>query len=485
MATATAPRPATQPSRMPDPGPRPAFPGPKALVSDIRQARAALRRGPMPRGDLGFSLRRTWRARHDVLNLLLESYYRYGPIYGMRIMHDLEVFMIGPEANHFMLVSGRENFRWRQGRFGDLITLLGDGLLTTDEAYHDTSRAIMMPSFHRDRIAVATETMVAEAEAAVERLEPGSTIDIFHWTRELAMRIAMQALFGFDPDSARAGETAMHFERGLSFHGAEFVAQLLVGPGTPYAKLVRARRALEETVGAEIAARRRSGTDRGDVLGSLLAATDEEGTGLSDKQVLDHVMTLLFAGHDTTTSTITFLAYELARNPEWMPRLASHLDEVIGERDRPTAEQLFGEMPLLSQAVDETLRLYPPAWIGPRRAVRDFSFDGVDVPAGLPVAYSSWVSHHLPDVWEQPEQFRPERFEPEARAQLPRGAYVPFGMGPRVCIGKRFGYTEVHVIAAALLRRFEFSLPAGEKITIEQSPTLSPKGGLPVRLEPR
>ena len=480
-----AARAAPRPERMPDPGPRPAFPGPRALVSDIRQANAAVRRRPLPRGDNGFSLVRTWRARHDVLELLLEGYYRYGPIYGMRIMHDREVFMIGPEANHFMLVSGRENFVWREGRLGDLITLLGDGLLTTDGAYHDTSRAIMMPSFHRDRVAASVETMVAEAEAAAERLRPGETIDIFHWTRELAMRIAMQALFGFDSDSARAGETAAHFEDGLSFHGAEYVAQLLVGPGTPYAKLLRSRRALEETVGAEISARRCSGTDRGDVLGSLLAATDEEGTGLTDEQILDHVMTLLFAGHDTTTSTVTFLAYELARNPDWMPRLAGHIDTVLGEADRPSAEQLFGGMPVLAQAIDETLRMYPPAWIGPRRSVRDYEFAGVEVPAGLPVAYSSWVSHHLPDVWDQPRRFRPERFAPEARAKLPRGAYVPFGMGPRVCIGKRFGYTEVHAVAAALLRRFQFSLPDGERIKIEQSPTLSPKGGMRVQLHAR
>ncbi len=477
--------PAPVPGRVGDPGPRPAFPGPKAMVSDIRQARAALRRGPMPAGDLSVSLKRTWRARHDVLNLLLESYYRHGPIFGMKILYDRQVFMIGPEANHFVLVSGRENFVWRSGRFGDLITLLGDGLLTTDGDYHDTSRAIMMPSFHKDRVVAAAETMLTEADAAIARLEPGETIDVFHWTRELAMRIAMRALFGFDPDSARAGETAMHFEQGLSFHGAEFVLQLMVGPGTPYAKLVRSRRALERIVGEEIAARRRSGEDRGDVLGSLLAATDETGVALTDRQVLDHVMTLMFAGHDTTTSTITFLLYELARNPDWTPRLAAEVDAVAGERTLPTAPQLFGELPLLSQAIDETLRLYPPAWIGPRRVARDFEFGGLRVPAGLPIAYSSWVSHHLPDVWDEPEAFRPERFDPEARALLPRGAYIPFGMGPRVCIGKRFGYAEVHAIAAGLLRRFEFSLPEGERIKIEQSPTLSPKGGLPVRLHPR
>jgi cytochrome P450 len=298
------------------------------------------------------------------------------------------------------------------------------------------------------------------------------------------MRIAMRALFGFDPDSARAHETAEQFERGLSFHGREFVLQILVGPGTPYAQLKRARAELVRLVGEEIRRRRRSGEDRGDILGSLLAATDEEGRSLSDTQVLDHVLTLLFAGHDTTTSTVTFLSYELARNPEWFATLRGELDAVVGAGKEPSAEQLFGELPLLTQAVDETLRLYPPAWIGPRRVVRDFEFAGVGVPAGLPIAYSSWVSHRLPDVWESPNEFRPGRFAPAERAKLPRGAYVPFGMGPRVCIGKRFGYTEVHAIAATLLRRLEWELPAGHRLKIQQAPTLSPKGGLPLRLRP-
>lgn len=196
------------------------------------------------------------------------------------------------------------------------------------------------------------------------------------------------------------------------------------------------------------------------------------------------MLTLLFAGHDTTTSTVTFLAYELARNPSCYAPLQAELAEVIG-RERPTPEQLFGELPRLTEAVDETLRLYPPAWIGPRRIVRDFEFAGVEVPAGLPIAYSSWVSHRLPDVWDEPEAFRPQRFSPDARAQLQKGAYVPFGMGPRVCIGKRFGYTEVHAIAAALLGRFEWELVDDPRITITQAPTLSPRGGLRIRLHER
>ena len=216
----------------------------------------------------------------------------------------------------------------------------------------------------------------------------------------------------------------------------------------------------------------------------MLASTDAEGRSLSDGQVLDHVLTLLFAGHDTATSTISFLIYELARNPAWADRVAAELREVCGDRD-PDAEELFGSLPVLTRAVDETLRLYPPAWIGPRRSVRDFEFNGVTAPAGVLCFYSSWVSHRLPEVFADPDRFDPDRFLPERRARWPRGAYVPFGMGPRVCIGKRFGYAEVHAVAAALIRRFRFELAADYRLDVLQAPTLSPAGGLPVRLTPR
>ena len=474
--------------RIGSPGPRPAFPGPQAVYSDLRAERRAHRRVPLPGGEGGFSLRNTRAFRRDPLGELLACHERYGPIFGYRILFAYHLVMIGPEANHFVLVSGRDSFTWRDGRMGDLLTLIGDGLLTTDGDYHDASRAIMLPAFHRERVARSAEVMSEEAAAAADRLPTGSTaVNLYGWTRDLAMRIAMRALFGFDPDSERAHEIAARFESGLGFHGREFPMQLLVGPGTPLARLRRDRAALERMVGGEIQRRRREtdgGAEGEDILASLLGATDDAGGKLTDSQVLDHVLTLLFAGHDTTTSTLSFLTYELARHPEWTERLAAELADVCGERE-PTPEQLFGGLPLLTQAIDETLRLYPPAWMGPRRSVRDFEFAGVRAPAGVPVVYSSWATHRLPDVFEDPDAFRPERFEPERRARWPRGAYVPFGMGPRVCIGKRFGYSEVHAIAAALIRRFRFGLPEDWELEIQQAPTLSPKGGLPVLLQPR
>ena len=475
---------ASPPARIADPGPRPPFRGVRAIVHDIRVERAARRRGPFPRGDTHFSLRNTWRFRHDPLNYMRECYARYGPIFGVRVLWGYYLTMLGPEANHFMLVSGRENFTWREGRMGDLIPLIGDGLLTTDGAYHDTSRAIMMPAFHRERVAAAAEVMTEEATRAADDLPTLTETDLYTWTRNLAMRIAMRALFGFDPDSAKANEVAERFESGLSYHAREYHMQMVDGPGSPLAKLRSDRAALEVLVGEAIARRRRRGEEGEDVLGSLLAARDEDGREFTDGQVLDHVLTLLFAGHDTATSTVSFLVHELAGSPEWSDAVAAELAEVCGPRE-PTAEELFGELPVLTRAVDETLRMFPPAWIGPRRAVRDFEFNGVRVPAGLFVSYSSWASHRLPDVFPDPDRFDPDRFLPERRADWPRGAYVPFGMGPRVCIGKRFGYTEVHAIAAALVRRFRFELRPGWKLTVDQAPTLSPRGGLPVRLVPR
>jgi len=235
---------------------------------------------------------------------------------------------------------------------------------------------------------------------------------------------------------------------------------------------------------AEIARRRRAGEAGEDILSLLLEARDEDGSGLSDHELRDQVMTLLFAGHDTTTSTLSFLLYELSRHPDALARVREEQDRVLGDRT-PTAGELMAELPELDLALDETLRMYPPAWIGPRRAVESFEFAGVTVPAGMPVNYCSWASHHLPDVFEEPEEFRPQRFAPDARARLPRGAYAPFGGGSRTCIGMRFGQLEIKAIATRLLQRAGLELDPAYRLSIRQMPTLSPREGLPMTVRER
>jgi cytochrome P450 len=304
--------------------------------------------------------------------------------------------------------------------------------------------------------------------------------------RNLAMRIAMRALLGLDPDEAGKGAAAAkHFERALGYYGIDFHLRLLRGPGSPWRKMVSSRKILDEIVFGEIE-RCRAAPDptRRDILSLLVGVRGEGGEEFSDREIRDQVMTLMFAGHDTSTSTLTFMLHELARHPEAARRLREEQDDVL-DGATPSPHQLEREMPYLEMVLDEVLRLYPPAWIGPRRAVREYEFGGYTVPRGAYVNYCSWASHRLPEVFPEPEAFIPERFTRERKAALPRGAYVPFGGGSRICIGKRFGQTEVKLVATKLLQSLRLDALPGRTVTIRQMPTLSPQGGLPMRVRGR
>ncbi len=447
------------------------------LVVELRE------RGKFPPGPNDFSFARTHRIAHDPLPLLLSAYEEYGPIFSMRLLHSRVVFMLGPEANNFVTVAHPENFHWRESSFGDLIPLLGDGLLTIDEDYHDRARAIMLPAFHRKQLDAAVAAMAVEAEAAIATMPTSGVVDVYDWMRNLAMRIAMRALLGLDPDGAgRGAAAAEHFERALGFYGIDFQLRLVRGPGSPWRKLVASRKVLDEIVFGEItAARTNPDPARMDILSLLTDARGEGGEAFSDREVRDQVMTLMFAGHDTSTSTLSFMMHELARHPDVVARLCEEQDRVLGGA-APTVDQLEKEMPYLDMVLDEVLRLYPPAWIGPRRAVREYEFGGYTVPRGAYVNYCSWASHRIPEVFPDPEAFIPERFTRERKAALPRGAYVPFGGGQRVCIGKRFGQMEVKLVATMLLQRLRLDAMPGRTMRIRQMPTLSPKDGLRMRV---
>ena len=428
------------------------------MYEDLRLERAAT--VPFPPGLTNVDLRRASRFASTPLPTLLDCYERFGPLFTIRVFHCNVIFMLGPRANHFITVSDAGNFSWRRGFMGDLIPLLGDGLLTIDGDFHRQSRRIMLPAFHRERIEAAHAIMTTETRAALDRVSPDTPFDLYRFTRELALRIAMRALFGLDPDRARAGglNAAHEFEEALGFWARDYTRQILRGPGTPWRRMIRARTRLDALIFGEID-RRRAGAERGeDILSLLLEATDEEGATLSKRHIRDEVMTLMFAGHDTTTSTVAFLFYELAHNPALV--------------EDPSFD--------LGPAIDETLRLYPPAWIGPRRSIAPFTFDGTPVPGGVPVNYCSWASHRLPDVWPEPDAFRPERFAAGNRERIAKGAYVPFGGGSRMCIGMRFGLAEVGVIAAAILERFRLELAPGYRLVTRQSPTIGPKHGMPM-----
>ncbi|MBA2261200.1 MAG: cytochrome P450 [Solirubrobacterales bacterium] len=451
----------------------------RRLWMDVRNDRRP-HEPPFPAGDTDYSLARARRMVRDPLGVLLEAYERYGPVFTLRVFHERIVWVLGPAANHHVLVSNAPNFLWREGHFRELLPLLGDGLLTIDGDFHRRSRRIVLPAFHHERIAAATGLMVEETRRAMAGLRDGARLDLYAWMRSLAMRIAMRALFGLDPDREREIDAAAEFERALAFYGNDYWMQVARGPGSPYARMQQARGRLDRLVFGEIARRRATGERGEDILSLLLDAEDEDGSRLSDRHVRDEVMTLLFAGHDTTTSTVAFLAHELAGAPAWADRIADEGRAVLGDRAPDAATLMGGGLPELDMVLDEVLRMYPAAWVGPRRSVEPFEISGVRAPGGVPVNYSSWASHRLPDVWEEPDAFRPSRFGPDARTRIPKGAYVPFGGGSRICLGMRFGQLEIKVITTLLLRSWRLGLEPGWRLAVRQTPTIGPAGGLPV-----
>ena len=452
------------------------------IGDDIRRERRVRRRAKLPPGSLAPSWSNTRRIIADPLGLLLEHERRYGPVFTIRLLHEPIVWAIGAEVNHQILVSDFDAFQWREGRFADMWPLLGDGLLNNDGAYHRDFRMLMLPAFHRDYIAAVAETMIEEAIGAVERLEAGQEVEIYHWVRELSLRIALRVLLGLDATDGREAALARAFEASLAIHGEPIPLQLLPLPRSPRARAIAATRALDALARAEIQERRRRGDPGRGVLGLLLSATDDAGSPLPTGVVRDQAVTLLFAGHDTTTTTFTFLIHELGRNPAVRSAVEHELDRVVG-RGAPGATVLDGQaLPVLERALKETLRCYPAAWVGPRRTTREVTLGGVEVPAEIGVQYSSWATHHLPQLYPDPFRFDPDRFLPEREAALPRGAYIPFGGGSRMCLGKRFGEYELRALSAVLLTRVRFEPCSTADPHIVTTPTLGPKGGLRFRV---
>ncbi len=418
--------------------------------------------------------------------MLLRHQRRYGSVFTLRHAHQSVVWGIGAEANHDITVKNADAFSWRESRFGDLWPLLGDSFFAIDGAYHHETRRMLLPAFHARSVADIAQGVVDEAVAGAAELTPGTQVDVNHWVRALAMRIALRVLAGIRTDAATEREMTDLFERALAFHGLPLPLQMLRGPRTPYAAMRRSRAALDRLLIAEID-RRRAAEDPGPgVLGMLVAATDEQGRPLPTGAVRDHLVSLLFAGHDTTTATFSFLAHELGRTPGAREELTAELDERLDD-GLPTASTIDGKaLPVLERVLSETLRRYPSAWVGPRRTVADTEVAGVPVPAGVAVHYSSWVTHHLEELYPDPLAFRPDRFLPGGEVDaLPKGAYVPFGGGSRMCLGKRFAEYELRAIVAAVYGRVRLAPDPAHPLRLSFTPTLGPKDGLVMAVRER
>lgn len=397
---------------------------------------------------------------------LSEVERRYGEVAAFRVPWRRFYFVNEPAAIKEVLVTQQHAFVKSEGTRA-MRELLGEGLVTSEEPLHRRMRRIVQPAFHRERIAGYAQTMRDYAQAWQP---PRGPFDMHAEMMELTLRIASKTLFGVDAGAqadrvgAALHEVVTIFPDVLGPFGA--IKRRLPVPAT--LRFRKARRILDEIVLELIAQRRRSGEDRGDALSMLLSSRDEEtGEGLSDAQVRDEVMTLFVAGHETTANALTWAWYLLAKHPRMAARLR---DELRGD----------AQTPYLDAVLNETLRLYPPAWILGRDALREVEVNGWRIRKGATLLMSQLVMHRSARYFEEPLAFRPERWLQQRI--LPQFAYFPFGGGARKCLGDQFAWTEARIELGHLAQRWRFVLESPEReVPADPIITLRPRGAVRMR----
>jgi cytochrome P450 len=363
--------------------------------------------------------------------------------------------------------------------------IFGHGLFTSEGELWRRQRKLMAPAFQHRRVASYADTMVAYAKQAQQELTNGEVVDIGREMARLTMSIVGKALFDADvfteTDELGAAITAAaEYSNYLTSH---IIAPPLSWP-TPRNK--RTRRALAvvtRRVQAMIDERRRLGEDRGDFLSMLLSGRDDAGQAMDDLQVRDEAMTLFLAGYDTTALALTWCFYLLAKHPEVYAQLQAEVDRAL-ERRTPTYAHLEN-LPYTLQVLKETLRLYPPAHTIMRVPLRDLEIEGYRLRKGQPVVLSPYLIHRRPEYFPDPERFDPGRFSPEREKMLPRYAYVPFGAGPRICIGNHFAMMEGHLVLAAFTQHVSFALAPGQEAVPDPLLTLRSKNRIQMSVRRR
>jgi cytochrome P450 len=368
------------------------------------------------------------------------------------------------ELAHEVLVAKDDAFIKGPGLAVVAKPLLGEGLLTAEKDFHRRSRKLLAPAFTPRRMAGYAAVMADRAVAHAAQVRPGAMIDIAERMMSTTLDIVGRTLFDADlAGDARAVGDALTIA--MEYVLASVLSAVPLGWPTPRRKRGMAAVAqLDEIVLRIVGERRAAGGDRGDVLSIILAARDDDGTGFTDRHVRDEIMTLMLAGHETTANLLAWVWYVLATEPAARARLDAELAEVLGGRP-PTYDDL-PRLPVTLAILEEALRLYPPAHTIARQADRDVEIGGVPIPKGAIVTVSVVAMQRRAAYWDDPLAFRLDRFLGGDR-KARRLGYLPFGAGPRVCIGNHFALVEAQLILAAWAQRFHFRLAQPAPVALE------------------
>jgi len=418
--------------------------------------------------------------RRDRLGLLVSAARACGDVVGLKFGTREFYLLVHPDAIQHVLVTNHRNYHKGPDHIY-LKPMIGDGLITSEGEAHLQQRRMLQPAFHHARIAAYATAMTSYTTEMLDGWRHGATVDLSTELMSLTRRIVTWVLYGVDID-----DDGDPFGPRLRAALAQFNEdQRGLLPNTR-----RAVRDLDTVTYALIAQRRAAGETTGDLLSMLLAmrrktpgAPDAPGAPLTDQQIRDEIMTLFFAGHETTAAALTWSWYLLAQHPDAMTTLRDELDAVLGARP-PTVDDL----PLLrytTMVFAEALRLFPSVWSITRTSVAEDRIGPYPIPAGMPVMISPYITHRDARFYPDPDRFDPTRFDPDhdVRKQLPRFAYVPFGGGPRQCMGESFGWMEGTLLLATMAQRYRMRLAPDHEVVPHALITLRPKDGVRVVLD--
>ncbi|MCS7060448.1 MAG: cytochrome P450 [Anaerolineae bacterium] len=475
----------------------------KALISQPTNlyrepSRPARKSAPGPRGLPVLGNIPEVRSKGGLIQFYSQAHRDYGDVVRIRMGPVDQYLIVHPDHVRHVLVANRQNY-WKGAAMQRVKLLLGNGLFTSEGAFWQRQRRLMQPGFTPRGVTQFGGAMVELIERTLARWQAparnGAALDIGQEMMTLTMGIIAETMLSIDltrddvvGQAADAGRAFAYMLEFVSAQSASAFSWPLWVP-TPANRRFKAASALiQDFLGGVVRERRaqheRHGPQQQDLLDTLLSARDDTtGEVMDDAQVYDEVITIFFAGHETTAQALSWAWYLLAKHPDAESRLHEEVDRVLGGRT-PTLSDL-PNLPYARWVVEETMRLYPPAWIFVREPYQDDEIGGYPIPAKSMIVLSPYLTHRHPAHWDQPEQFEPARFAPEQAAKRHHYAYFPFGGGPRTCIGNHFALQEAHLAVAMIAQRYRLRLAKPETIEPKMAGTLRPSKPVWMRVEQR
>lgn len=426
--------------------------------------------------------------RRNPIGVFMTAAHGFGPVVYFRIGPRRGYLISNPADIRHVLQDNARNYH-KSPLYNKLRMSIGNGLLTSEDDFWLRQRRIAQPAFHRQRIAGLASVMAEAArDVATQWQTPasaGQPIDVAEEMMRLTRTVVLRALLGADlgPFATKidGAWTVINEHIGESFWSLGFTDWLSTAKRRRFqAAQIVLRGAVDHVIGQ----RRRTPSESADLLSMLLSARDEEtGESMTDEQLRVEVTTFLLAGQETTALALTWTWYLLSQHAARRRQLEQEIDAVL--TGRPPEYSDLVNLPYTRMVIDEALRLYPPAWGFSRQALADDELGGFHLPGGWLAFVIPYVLHRLPEFWQDPEAFDPDRFLPERVAERPKFVYLPFGAGPRQCIGSQFALIEAQLVVATLVQAYRLHLVPGQRVEPWPLITLRPRQGMPMIIERR